>query len=60
MTPEDVIRGIEIGDGVRLIDTAYMYKNEAEVGQAIRESMEELGIQRSARGYFCYHKVISR
>ena len=33
-------------DGVRLIDTAYMYKNEAEVGQAIRESMEELGIQR--------------
>ena len=29
-------------DGVRLIDTAYMYKNEAEVGQAIRESMEEL------------------
>ena len=33
-------------DGVRLIDTAYMYKNEVEVGQAIRESMEELGIQR--------------
>lgn len=33
-------------DGVRLIDTAYMYKNEAEVGQAIRESMEELGIER--------------
>ena len=31
---------------MRLIDTAYMYKNEAEVGQAIRESMEELGIQR--------------
>lgn len=25
-------------DGVRLIDTAYMYGNEAEVGQAIRES----------------------
>jgi len=33
-------------DGVRLIDTAYMYKNEAKIGQAIRESMEELGIQR--------------
>ena len=37
-------------DGVRLIDTAYMYKNEVEVGQAIRESMEELGIQREDPG----------
>lgn len=33
-------------DGVRLIDTAYMYHNEEEVGQAIREAMEEYGIQR--------------
>lgn len=33
-------------DGVRLIDTAYMYHNEAEVGQAIREAMEEYGIKR--------------
>lgn len=32
--------------GVRLIDTAYMYHNEAEVGQAIREAMEEYGIKR--------------
>ena len=32
--------------GVRLIDTASAYGNEAEVGQAIRESMEELGIAR--------------
>lgn len=45
-------------DGVRLIDTAYMYKNEVEVGQAIRESMEELGIQRE--DIFVIHKVISR
>lgn len=27
-----------LADGVRLVDTAYMYGNEAEVGQAIRES----------------------
>lgn len=32
--------------GVRLIDTAYMYHNEREVGQAIREAMEEYGIKR--------------
>lgn len=33
-------------DGVRLIDTAYMYHNEEEVGQAIREAMDEYGIAR--------------
>lgn len=32
--------------GVRLIDTAYMYHNEEEVGQAVREAMEEYGIKR--------------
>lgn len=32
--------------GVRLIDTAYMYHNEEEVGQAIREAMDEYGIKR--------------
>ncbi|HCT92097.1 MAG TPA: aldo/keto reductase [Lachnospiraceae bacterium] len=32
--------------GVRLIDTASIYGNEEEVGQAIREAMEELGIRR--------------
>lgn len=32
--------------GVRLIDTASAYGNEEEIGQAIRESMVELGIQR--------------
>jgi len=32
--------------GVRLFDTASAYGNEKEVGQAIREGMEELGIQR--------------
>ena len=32
--------------GVRLIDTASAYGNEEEIGQAIRESMEELGIPR--------------
>lgn len=32
--------------GVRLIDTASAYENEQEVGQAIRESMKELGIKR--------------
>ena len=31
---------------VRLIDTASAYGNEEEVGQAIRESMEELGLKR--------------
>lgn len=33
-------------EGVRLIDTARAYGNEEAVGQAIRESMEELGISR--------------
>lgn len=33
-------------NGVRLIDTAYMYHNETEVGQAIREAMNEYGIAR--------------
>lgn len=33
-------------NGVRLIDTAYMYNNEEEVGQAIREAMDEYGIAR--------------
>lgn len=32
--------------GVRLIDTASAYGNEAEVGQAVREAMEEYGIER--------------
>ncbi len=32
--------------GVRLFDTASAYGNEKEVGQAIREGMEELGIKR--------------
>ena len=32
--------------GVRLIDTASAYGNEEEVGQAVREAMEELGLQR--------------
>lgn len=32
--------------GVRLIDTAYMYGNEREVGQALREFMEETGTPR--------------
>ena len=32
--------------GVRLIDTASAYGKEEEVGQAVREAMEELGLQR--------------
>jgi len=35
-----------LAGGVRLIDTASAYGNEEEVGQAIREAMEEFGIQR--------------
>ena len=35
-----------LASGVRLIDTASAYDNEEAVGQAIREAMEELGIQR--------------
>jgi len=35
-----------LANGVRLIDTASAYGNEQEVGQAIREAMEELGIRR--------------
>lgn len=35
-----------LASGVRLIDTAHMYGNEEEVGRAIRESIEELGISR--------------
>ena len=34
-----------LASGVRLIDTASAYGNEEEVGQAIREAMEEFGIQ---------------
>lgn len=35
-----------LASGVRLIDTASAYGNEKEVGQAIREAMEELGVRR--------------
>ena len=35
-----------LASGVRLIDTASAYGNEEEVGQAIREAIEEFGIQR--------------
>lgn len=35
-----------LANGVRLIDTASAYGNEAEVGQAVREAMEEYGIDR--------------
>lgn len=35
-----------LSSGVRLIDTASMYGNEEEIGQAIREAMEEQGIKR--------------
>lgn len=35
-----------LANGVRLIDTASAYGNEAEIGQAIREAMEEYGIKR--------------
>lgn len=35
-----------LSSGVRLIDTASAYGNEEEVGQAVREAMEELGLQR--------------
>lgn len=45
---EECINAVKsaIKDGVRLIDTASAYGNEKEVGQAIRESIEELGISR--------------
>lgn len=35
-----------LASGVRLIDTASAYGNEEEVGRAVREAMEELGIRR--------------
>ncbi|EOS64179.1 flavodoxin [Oscillibacter sp. 1-3] len=35
-----------LASGVRLIDTASAYGNEEEVGQAVREAMAELGLQR--------------
>ena len=35
-----------LASGVRLIDTASAYGNEEEVGQAVREAMEELDLQR--------------
>jgi len=35
-----------LASGVRFIDTASAYGNEEEVGQAVREAMEELGLQR--------------
>ena len=36
----------ELRSGGRLIDTAYMYRNEEEVGRGVREAMEEYGIAR--------------
>lgn len=35
-----------LSQGVRLIDTAYMYGNEKEVGEAIREFVEKSGVPR--------------
>ena len=35
-----------LASGVRLIDTASAYGNEEEVGQAVREAIEELGLKR--------------
>ena len=35
-----------LASGVRLIDTASAYGNEEEVGRAVREAMEELGLKR--------------
>ena len=35
-----------LASGVRLIDTASAYGNEEEVGQAVREAMEELSLKR--------------
>lgn len=45
---EECINAVKsaLASGVRLIDTASIYGNEEEIGQAIRESMEELGIAR--------------
>lgn len=45
---DECIRSVKaaLKSGVRLIDTASAYGNEKEVGQAIREGMKELGIQR--------------
>ena len=36
----------ELENGGRLIDTAYMYHNEEEVGRGVREAMDEFGIDR--------------
>ena len=35
-----------LGNGGRLIDTAYMYGNEDAVGEGVRQAMEEYGIPR--------------
>lgn len=45
---EECINSVKsaLATGVRLIDTASAYGNEAEVGQAVREAMEEYGIDR--------------
>ncbi len=45
---EECINSVKsaLKSGVRLIDTASAYGNEQEVGQALRESMKELGIRR--------------
>ncbi len=45
---EECVNSIKsaLEQGVRLIDTAYMYGNEAEVGQAVREFMAESGTSR--------------
>ena len=38
--PEDIVYN-SIRNGVRLIDTAYKYENEKEVGKGIKKALDE-------------------
>lgn len=47
--PEDVEKSITaaLESGYRHIDCAYIYKNEREVGEALKKSLQNLNLNRS-------------
>jgi diketogulonate reductase-like aldo/keto reductase len=60
--PGEVARAVKhaLKTGYRHIDCAYVYGNEAEVGQGLKEAMEELNLSReeifvTSKLWNCFH-----